>query len=87
MNTFKKALVTAAVPALVATQALAADAPAPTPATAPASQPAAPIIAQSNVPLVIPDGTSIENPGPSDVNTLMRGRYSGNTLIITGVRG
>jgi hypothetical protein len=61
MNTILKALV-AAAPALVITGPLPADI-VNTPATRSATQPSAPALVQSNDPLVIPDGTSPQNPG------------------------
>ena len=71
---------------LLATPALDADAPSTQPATQP-------IIAQSNAPLVIPDGTSPQNPGPQFQPSLQSINFNGpnadfnQSFVITGVRG
>jgi len=78
LKPFVKAIVVGTVPALlgggVADAVAASGAPATPPATPPATQPAtqpatrpgSDKIADSDAPLVIPDGTSREHPGPSE---------------------
>ena len=81
MNAITKTLLTST---LLAAPALAAETiTQPSPATHPA-------IAQSNAPLVIPDGTSPQNPGPGvNPGTPQWGgfEFNGNPMPTTGVRG
>lgn len=63
MHTVTKIFVASSTPLLLAGNLTAADSPATQPATRPAI-----IIAQSNIPLVIPDGTSPQHPGPDFVD-------------------
>ena len=89
MKTFIKSLVIGTMPAVLAGNAIAAvaasgasTAPAATqPATQPTTQPAPENLANSDTPLIIPDGTSREHPGPSQ-NPV----WQGQTMIITGIR-
>lgn len=82
MKPFLKILLT--TPTLAIATPLPAQPAQATPATQPATQPA-PIIAQSNVPLVIPDGTSLTNPGPAFTTS---GFHDGPMpMIIKGLRG
>jgi len=65
MKHFVKILIATTAPAFVVTSVLAESAPPPStqPATQPSTQPALGKVANANAPLVIPDGTSRENPG------------------------
>ena len=86
MKTFVKAIVVGTMPDLLAggiAAALSAPAtgPATHPATQPATQPGAEDVAGSNAPLVIPDGTSREHPGPS-----ASPGWQGQMMVVEGIR-
>ena len=83
MNTFAKTLAIGTLPAfLTGSLAAAPGAPPSTqPATQPSTQPAPANIADASEPLVIPDGTSRERPGPGSTSW-----QSGIPEEIVGIR-
>lgn len=85
MNPILKTILITSSPALAAS-AFAGNIPTTQPSTAPARPSAA--IAQSNAPLVIPDGTSPEHPGPVFRNpgAFGEGQTEGSGMML-GVRG
>ena len=88
MKSFVKALVFGTMPAfLVGGAALPAPAapPATQPAIQPTTQPAPANIADSNDPIVIPDGTSREHPGPASTPPIW-GSDQGSSVFIYGIR-
>jgi hypothetical protein len=90
LNTFVKTLVVGTMPAVLAAGVAAALAasgepstqPTTQPTTQPATRPESEKIADSNAPLIIPDGTSRENPGPG-ATTLWQ---SGIPHAVAGIR-
>jgi hypothetical protein len=89
MNVFVKTLVVGTMPAVLAAGVAAALAapgspatqPTTQPTTRPATQPAPEKIADSDAPLVIPDGTSREHPGPN-----LSPAWQGEMMNISGIR-
>ena len=89
MRSFAKTLVIATLPPFLAGGVAGAFAatgapttqPATPSATQPATQPGVDTIADSNAPLIIPDGTSREHPGPSQ-NPV----WQGQMMEISGIR-
>jgi hypothetical protein len=96
LKTLTKVLVAGTAPALLAGALGAApvsdNAPASTqPATQSSTRPQTTQLAQSNAPLVIPDGTSPQNPGPQMApNQMLLNRQPAmeqEPMVVFGLRG
>ena len=89
LNHHLKLLMAATAPAFVVGSAVLAESTPPAPATQAATRPATQpstqpgTVADANAPLVIPDGTSRENPGPASSPPIWRGEGG----IVKGLRG